>query len=409
MAMKPYNSETWGQSNTWSKYGGYATVNRVVARKSLGNITTTHGDYKTPNRHTYYLSRARGYEGKRTRYANREQMDWTQGVQPYVYNYGPHVPADFESSALSMALSKAYDELRGNIDSSVDLVQWRKTVDMLRLYRRLVKGIAEAGVAMARSVKQVKRLERERSLVKRYSRRGRRITRQLNHGLNMMARARLEYAFGWRPTMGTIYDLAILATHPPGPGLITVSGSGSLLQTKKALDYSIDPNGPVTHYITISDRARVKMFYNPSVNIMTDLAKISSLNPVSIMYELMPFSFVLDWAIDVGGWIRTLETAFLHRNNFIVGWSTQVQRTNIRSEMHLKAAEPGYLPYGTYTDWALNGQAVVTRFDRKILNSAPFPTRPAKRQKFGVETQLTALALAKSVLLDADKMIAGRR
>jgi hypothetical protein len=204
--------------------------------------------------------------------------------------------------------------------------------------------------------------------------------------------------------MATIHDFAKLAvTPPPQQGLLQCEGKGSVVSyTQKLVGNS---SVKESHIIKVSDRAAIKMFYNPPVSVMNQLGQISSLNPVSILYEVIPFSFVLDWAIDIGSWIRTLETAFLHRNEFVIGWQVQLQRTTITSQ---KVGIERPLQNQTIS-WDLKGNLMSQRYDRKLLSTPVFPIRPVKQFTFGVGRQLNAIALAKATLLNADKAIAGRR
>jgi len=43
-----------------------------------------------------------------------------------------------------------------------------------------------------------------------------------------------------------------------------------------------------------------------------DLARWGSLNPMSIGWEILPYSFVVDWFLNVGQFLRNAETALLY-------------------------------------------------------------------------------------------------
>lgn len=410
MAMKPYGQtfQTW--CITYDRSNGSTQVMRRVGTRSLGDVFTKKGNYRTPNNHSYRSVRSRGYIGSTKTYAGGRLQRSVTGSQPFPFSYTHLFPAGFEGHALTAALSDAYEKLRGNVDLSVDLVQWRQTLKMVSLYRRLVSGIAKSAYSLIPKIDNIKSLKRDLSDPQLGKRRARRLTRELNRATNALARARLEYTYGWSPTMSTIYEFAHAAANPPGGGFLVCEGKGNTEYFRRYSRTSISSKVPTVAIVRISERARVKLLYRPPNGVLSDMAKISSLNPVSLLYEATPFSFVLDWAVDVGEWIRILETAFIHRNEFISGDQTITQRCTI-SDI---CAGVDYLSIdnfknGNFTVLDLTGIGVQTRLARTGLSSPPVPINPQKQFKFGVGRQLNALALAKVVLLDADNLIAGRR
>lgn len=410
MAMTAYDKLHYTWNVHYVRGSGATQISRLYARHTLSDIYTKHGNYRTPNRHSYSVMKTRGWVGTKSYYVQGRLQESDAGSYGSPYNASTHMPTTYNSDALSMALGKAYDALRGSVDLSVDLVQWRQTLKMISLYRRLVSGIATSALRLIPRVDKIKSLRRDLTDPQLGKRRARRLMRELNRATNQLARARLEYTYGWSPTMSSLYDVALMAVTPPDGGLMVCEGKGKVISRKLVRTNELSSYRKTEHFIQVSDRARVKLLYNPPNSIMTNLSKISSLNPVSILYEVIPFSFVLDWAVDVGGWIRTMETAFVHRNDFIRGDQTLTQRVVLNSLMQgLSYTSSVALSQGTFTMWGLQGLAVRTRLNRSGLSTPPYPVNPVKQFKFGVGRQLNALALAKVVLLDADDLLASRR
>lgn len=123
------------------------------------------------------------------------------------------------------------------------------------------------------------------------------------------------------------------------------------------------------------------------------MSNFSSLNPVSIAWELMPWSFVIDWFYDVGGYIRNLETAMLHNSRFIHGYVTYGEKTDVKLKQHGTVSVSGSKRIYAYT-----GGAVRTMKDRAVLTSYPFPRIPVVSVDLGSGRLANAAALLTTFL-----------
>lgn len=406
MAMTPYSRNTSGKSHYFDHYDKSTLVTMFpLSQVSLGGIITSHGDFHSPTGHAYKKQAWRGYYGSVVSVFGGKLSTERNGAMPYSYSSVTSLlSTTADPNALNSAISDAYEKLRGSVDLSIDLVQWRQVVAMMSGYRRLKSGIVSAAASLVIPVEKAERLTAEVKRERR-RRRAKRLTRELNQTLNYIAEKRLEYVFGWKPTMGSIYDLALKAITPQEPGHLRVEGKGKVVINRQAVNFSIDSKVPIIHTIQESSRARVVMYYTPIGDVLEKLSEITSLNPASITYELIPFSFVLDWAIDVGGWIRSLETAYVHRNNFAGGYQTVTTRYTVSSSMNGR----NQTSPGNFTTYDLRGSMVQSSLNRVGLNGAPFQARPVRQFSLGASRALTAIALAKVTLLRADNLLAGRR
>lgn len=116
----------------------------------------------------------------------------------------------------------------------------------------------------------------------------------------------LEWHFGWSPLIKDIYDsVQVLQAPLPGPKQIRGRAwSGPLIH-----DASVGlPDGrpwytKVEYHATIREQmlARVSVT-NPNLFLATSLGLT---NPAQILWEGVPFSFVVDWFIPVGGFLSS--------------------------------------------------------------------------------------------------------
>lgn len=117
------------------------------------------------------------------------------------------------------------------------------------------------------------------------------------------ARSWLELTYGWKPLLYTIDGAAEkLATMlQNNHSDVTVRGKA---EEKGSYAFS-DAN--VSHQGTFS----AKCSWVVELKVINDALRLKTslglTNPASIAWELVPFSFVVDWFIPIGGWINSLS------------------------------------------------------------------------------------------------------
>jgi len=115
----------------------------------------------------------------------------------------------------------------------------------------------------------------------------------------------LEYWFGWKPLVGDIYN-AIDVLQREGPAL-QVQGRGTVrseyVYTPRSGNWNWHYNWPlVTVRSLVQARVRVS---NPNLYRANQLGLV---NPASVAWELIPFSFLVDWFIPVGEFLDSWTT-----------------------------------------------------------------------------------------------------
>ncbi|UUW21344.1 MAG: maturation protein [Sanya fiers-like virus 30] len=106
----------------------------------------------------------------------------------------------------------------------------------------------------------------------------------------------LEYRYGWSPLMGTIYGLCEKLSDLPRPQFIRERGSKLFTDTVTETVMKQTVVGRAT--VTISGQV---VAVNSTVVSLRDYGVI---NPAAIAWELIPFSFVVDWFIGVGDYLN---------------------------------------------------------------------------------------------------------
>ena len=104
----------------------------------------------------------------------------------------------------------------------------------------------------------------------------------------------LEYSYGWKPAFQDIWDAGNAMGQPVPGGMCWGQGKES---------YSVD------HYactFSTSVRCRQGAFVSVSNPNLYLLQQLGVANPAVVAWEVVPFSFVIDWVFDVGTFLGAL-------------------------------------------------------------------------------------------------------
>lgn len=115
----------------------------------------------------------------------------------------------------------------------------------------------------------------------------------------------LEYIYGWRPLIDDIYGGVELLKQQLDPAL--------LIEAKRTISSSSSINrqeGEVLHEGKVSHSTTVHLYGKLSDGFIASSKRAANqaglLNPLSIAWELVPWSFVIDWVMPVGNVLGAL-------------------------------------------------------------------------------------------------------
>lgn len=412
MAMKPYVKQVFDRTVRTDRYGNMTIYNgQLQTTDRLSGVVTRVGDGTTPNPHAFTRYVVTSAIGKVVTHFSDGSKETLSGVAVDGFANSGKEPASFSSAVLDSAKMNLWDKVRNGftdprtgdnftqIDLSVDLIQYRQTMAMANLWKGTVNGLASHGRHFLPHATQAQRLQ---DLLNRgnihFDQRAR-YTRELDRHLDILANARLQYVYGWKPTVSTISDLAKLAvTPPPGTngGWVKVEGTAS----RRTPHDLYSGQEPKTHYSGyLSERAKVTCWFAPKPSVLSKMAQISSLNVVALIYEATPYSFVLDWMSNTGEWLRSVETAMVHGSEYRGGFSSEGQLFTERISR-----------IGRYQSYEYNWLATrdMRRFRRTTNIELPIPKTPHFEWNFGLNQALNATALLKQKFRVFDAVLAVR-
>lgn len=114
----------------------------------------------------------------------------------------------------------------------------------------------------------------------------------------------LEFIYGWAPSVKSSFEVAEILAKEFNKGL-TITGR---VNAKQRVDKSrVLPYG----YEDVTCILKARGFYEFTVQDpkLLQLSQLGFQNPLSVAWEVMPWSFVLDWFVDVGGYINRMDFA----------------------------------------------------------------------------------------------------
>lgn len=273
------------------------------------------------------------------------------------------------NAQLVQANNKAYDRLIGNLESvranlALTFLEYEKSVDMI-LHR--VGQIYEAFRALKRFDYQSAARHLGQDFLPGPKRRSRfaRVGTAAANGWN-------EVNFGWQPLLQDIHDaVGVLAATIPAS---IISGSGSIAFRKDNInpDPSTYENMVITGRVGVRHQALVR-YNNPNLALLSQLGLV---NPAFVIWDAVPFSFVVDWFLPIGKFLRSY-TDFVGLE-VIDGMTTESWAVSDRSDNKFN---PGYVRQSNA--W----------FVHRSLGTPAFRFPQEVQYKHGLWKQITASAL----------------
>lgn len=156
----------------------------------------------------------------------------------------------------------------------------------------------------------------------------------------------LERVKEWNRTAGTIYQKSTICA--------TLNNSGSGVETVSISPHTVNwrgsRSGAVSAYLTFKTLA-IPALSEAELMLRTYLDALGfELNP-KIVWDAIPFSFVLDWFFDVGGWISRFKIDTLELP-IVLADSCLQYKESLKVEHNWK-----YTPDGLYTGYPTSGTA----------------------------------------------------
>lgn len=191
----------------------------------------------------------------------------------------------------------------------------------------------------------------------------------------------LEYQYGWKPLMGSIHDLGgRLQGQLKYPLILSAKSTArfdhSVQRKDQGYDFSAEESGSVT----------TRYWARVTNNLSAQVEAAGLINPASIAWELVPFSFVVDWFVPVGNVLDAMTATM--GLEFVAGCR------NHRMTSHRK-----WYGNGGRNDIISDGHLATEFFDfqRSVLGGFQPPRLYGNENPFSTTHALNALALIRGL------------
>lgn len=370
----------------------FPTLGRM--KRSFFTQTSTTGNFIDPNSHTWMKLRIQYPNGHicldfDTSYYSHWRLFHSFYSNSYysMDDTSPYVNSerslatfagDVRFLAEAIAIRKFLRSLRDSESQfAVDIAEAKKSYDMI--HHRVVQI-----VDLARSVRR-----------KAFA-----ISRRNPNDPNkapwaVMAKTWLEYKYGWSPLVSSAFGLADAVRKRSKNGKFRITQTHHY-QRIRNIKKTNDLGFSSVMIQTADTYATVSSDYVVDCAWLQDASRFVGLNPLSIIWELVPYSFVADWFIDIGGYLQDFETSIAPGLTFKRGYTTFVH--NVNNEIHIPAQKS---TVGGRTHVNFDNLVFTENFrhkERTRLYSTVRPVLPSFDTKLGASRIISGAALLLNLL-----------
>lgn len=201
----------------------------------------------------------------------------------------------------------------------------------------------------------------------------------------------LGYQYAALPLLGDVKGSLDLLNNPLRLNEWIVTAKGVVRDTT-TVETEVNSSGwtlPLGRYVTDEKTVGyfVRLDYTPGSEFVAHLNNLGLSNPFEIAWEMVPYSFVVDWMLPIGDWFSTFDAALGYR--FLSGSCTE------RREVRTKVVPAPYRPYAGWSkvrsDFSGTGRRL--RLTRSIYSSSPIPMLPRVKNPLSLGHMANGLAL----------------
>lgn len=200
----------------------------------------------------------------------------------------------------------------------------------------------------------------------------------------------LEIQYGWKPLLSDVHGAVSSLEEKDGGVLnryvVTVRGRGEVLSNSN-LVLANTSGRPYQRVIENRSTCRVRLDLQPNNTYYKTLGALGVTNPVTIAWELLPWSFVADWFVPVGDFIQQFDASLGWR--FLSGTKSQRMFSTYRDRGLTYGSKNGWAPL--VQNWRAAG--FYLRIDRVLYTAFPSPNVPSFKNPFSALHVANALAL----------------
>ncbi len=205
----------------------------------------------------------------------------------------------------------------------------------------------------------------------------------------------LELQYGWKPMLSDVYGLVNKLHERELIHLQGFHASSSAFKTQKSLNTWSTNKGQRpwgTRRTTATVKYTVRAHPNRS---LASPAALGMTNPLVPLWEVVPWSFVVDWFLPIGNYLEQLSAT--HGWNFYDGCkSLLVNASEVAGDSYATSSSAAGWSYSTNA--SVQGDSKVVEFTRTTLGGFPVPPLPTFKSPFSAAHALNGIALLHQVV-----------
>ncbi len=208
----------------------------------------------------------------------------------------------------------------------------------------------------------------------------------------------LQLKYGWEPLLSDVHNsLELLQKTVNSSGARWFSVKATAKATGDPISYQIDrsyPHGPDFIYEstsrTVSGKAQI--VYGMPDSFAASMSQFGITNPLSVAWELVPWSFVADWMYPIGPFLESLDYSrgLVMRHGYISFKASQAARSRVKEPVVISGNITG-----TWSGGGGSGDAFL--FQRHALGGFPGPVAPIPKNPVSLTHVANALSLLQQV------------
>lgn len=210
----------------------------------------------------------------------------------------------------------------------------------------------------------------------------------------------LEYSYGWKPLLSDVY------AHAEALGELQVERQNVVRRLTARHKNTIDKEETI-NFVTALWHNKTSGFHDvqltvlyrlPNSGIVNPMKTFGVINPLEVAWELVPFSFVVDWFVPIGDAIRSLTAT--HGLEFAGGWYDIKQKTTVScrfTSTGKSVSDGGYQRSLTIDESEFMSDGF--RFKRVPIYEFPTPVLPEFKDPRSIVHATSAIALLSSLFL----------
>lgn len=198
----------------------------------------------------------------------------------------------------------------------------------------------------------------------------------------------LQFQYGWKPLLSDVYAVAKLVEEGLRKSGRIYSAKADVRRFEDVTSFRVKPRDFTIwkHEGEVSVFSQTKFYFKVTDPWIATLESCGVLNPALLAWNLIPYSFVVDWFLSIGTWLQTLSATL--GTEYLGGYTTYGSRITEYLEWLDEPKLCGIAP---------NGTVKIKQFQRTAHPTWPHGTIYVKNPFTSLTRVVTALALIRQL------------